>query len=421
MQTLCTSLIEVTAVRESSTMCAQGCTALTSSIARDSATFKRRLAMFGTLGHEYTAEEVDNLARERAEFAIIIAFQSESKRGGWVFDLRFAAETCKAIWFEEAVWRSISRMRRGPLERTHLMYAAYIGNVARVNWLIARGAQVHETDAVADAADGGSHTALHWAVMCPQFSEGHADVVRALIDAGADINVTTFKDFGPRSQRRRRAAYTPLLIAVEQGHVDAARLLLSLGCEKDISSDGWSPAHHAARTDHVDMLQVLLEFGADLDGLTVASWRFGGGRPLHIASTSGSIKAMKFLVDVAGVNVNGLSHDGRTPLHFAVGPHYCSSEREQNICHCRAAMKMLLDNGADINAQTPFLAARGTFGETPLHEAVYHSCLKSVVFLVAAGASCQLTNSRGRTPLFSLSRKLRVRVDEMLEGIPRAA
>lgn len=399
------------------------------SIARESATatFERRLAMFATPGHEYTAEEVDDLARERAEFAFIISFQSEIKRGGWAYDLRFAAGTCKALWLEEAVWKSVSRMRRGPLERTHLMYAAYQGDAARVKWLIARGAQVDETDAVTDADDGGSHTALHWTVMCPQWTEGHADVVRALIDEGADVNAKTrgngMRPFRQHIEGEGRAAYTPLLFAVEKGHAEAVRLLLSLGCEKDAGPDGWSPAHHAARMDQVDMLQVLRDSGADLNGLSNEGWGNNGGQPLHVAAKSGSLEAMKYLINVVRVDVNSLSSSGRTPLHYAAAPHYCSGEREQSQCDNSAAMKMLLDHGANINAQTPRsqAAPRGEVsGKTPLHLAVYWNCFNSVVFLVATGASCQLKDSSGRTALHT-SRALRARIDSLLEGIPRAA
>ena len=69
--------------------------------------------------------------------------------------------------------------------------------------------------AVVDAKDDRrGQTALMWAA-----AEGHAPVVRALLDAGAD----------PRA--RVPSGLTPLLFAVREGRLDAVRVLLAAGAD----------------------------------------------------------------------------------------------------------------------------------------------------------------------------------------------
>ena len=57
-------------------------------------------------------------------------------------------------------------------------------------------------------------TALMWAA-----AEGHADIVEALIEAGADF------------QRPLPSGFTPLLFAVREGHIDVVRVLLKAGAD----------------------------------------------------------------------------------------------------------------------------------------------------------------------------------------------
>ena len=69
-------------------------------------------------------------------------------------------------------------------KRTRLMYAAQAGDVARLRWLIARGARL-------ELKDWEGRTALYWAS-----SEGRVDTVRELLLWGAVVDA---EDNGSRS------------------------------------------------------------------------------------------------------------------------------------------------------------------------------------------------------------------------------
>src|SRR6184192_2024275 len=74
--------------------------------------------------------------------------------------------------------------------------------------LLSHGAAVHAKD------DRRGQTALMWAA-----AEGHADVVQALIDAGADVRL------------RLASGFTPLLFAVREGRLGVVRVLLKAGAD----------------------------------------------------------------------------------------------------------------------------------------------------------------------------------------------
>ena len=96
------------------------------------------------------------------------------------------------------------------------MIAASAGNVPVVRALLAHGADVNAVTARTGA------TALMWAVAAP-----HPDIVKVLIDAGADVHVSSEKGF------------TPLLFAARNGDIETAKILLAAGARvNDTGSDG---------------------------------------------------------------------------------------------------------------------------------------------------------------------------------------
>ena len=67
-------------------------------------------------------------------------------------------------------------------------------------------------------------------------AEGHTAVVRALIDAGADINATLDSGF------------TPFFFAVREGHIDVVRVFLEAGV--DVNATMQRPRSSPARPPH---------------------------------------------------------------------------------------------------------------------------------------------------------------------------
>ncbi|EQC26316.1 hypothetical protein SDRG_15805, partial [Saprolegnia diclina VS20] len=54
---------------------------------------------------------------------------------------------------------------------------------------------------------------------------GHLDIVQRLLDAGADVNLSLQVGFNTKGQKIL-AGTTPLLLAVQFGHIDVTRALL---------------------------------------------------------------------------------------------------------------------------------------------------------------------------------------------------
>ena len=77
----------------------------------------------------------------------------------------------RETWGEEILWDAAKDVRYG--DETRLMYSAKIGDLARVRWLLKRGAKVN-------LADESQMTAVYFAC-----TNGYFDVVRELLKAGA--------------------------------------------------------------------------------------------------------------------------------------------------------------------------------------------------------------------------------------------
>jgi ankyrin repeat protein len=187
----------------------------------------------------------------------------------------------------------------------------------------------------------GQHgwTPLHVAV-----AEGRADVVRFLVEAGADLGACT--------EHHRTALHVAL-----EFRPDLVPVLLELGAVLDAPS--------AAFLCDVGALTALLDAGASLDdevsGVDLLSWAALGGAPatarlllargadanggaLHVAAAGARLELVSLLLD-AGADVDRRDPEtGRVPLHAAVaaGPGGDSAE----------VVGVLLSAGAEVNATT---------------------------------------------------------------------
>ena len=188
-----------------------------------------------------------------------------------------------------------------------------------------------------EAEDGW--TPVHLAVTC-----GRADVVRVLVEAGADLSA--------RTERHR----TPLHVALEHAP-DLVPLLVELGAAVDAPS--------AAYLDDVDRLTAELDGGAALTdpttGVDLLAWAaYGGaaraarllldrgadpdGGALQAAAAGRRLELVRLLLD-AGAEVDRRDPDtGRTPLHTAVAAGSTGESPE--------IVRLLLDAGADVDATT---------------------------------------------------------------------
>ncbi len=124
---------------------------------------------------------------------------------------------------------------------TALMLAAYSGDLAMVQVLIARGADVNATNA-------GGWSALSKAVYNPEKQCGSAEVVKALIVAGANMEEAI--GYGVR----------PLMLAAGYGETAVVELLLKSGADVMARNDGGYTALMMVKQKHyVDVVNLLHE------------------------------------------------------------------------------------------------------------------------------------------------------------------
>ncbi|MEV5433819.1 ankyrin repeat domain-containing protein [Streptomyces sp. NPDC052701] len=141
-------------------------------------------------------------------------------------------------------------------------------------------------------------------------SAGDTDAVRAELRAGAEVDrrfpvVNGFND-----------AHTPLLVACRDGHEEIVRELLAAGADVNATEPtfGAVPLHKAVYNGHTGITRLLVDApGTDLDyqGAT------NGYSPLHDALWHGYEDCAQVLVD-AGARTDLLGHDGKTPYDIAV-------------------------------------------------------------------------------------------------------
>ncbi|KUI70485.1 Ankyrin repeat and KH domain-containing protein mask [Cytospora mali] len=141
--------------------------------------------------------------------------------------------------------------RRQELSETALQMAVKSDNIGIVRSLLARGADAKGDDTV------DIHPLIHGALR------GNVEIVRALLDAGAPVNI-------PGKKRRPYADIlteeaSPLHAAAAGGHLDVAKELISRGADIDNSSVvKIKPLGAAAASCQLEVLQLLLSAGANV-------------------------------------------------------------------------------------------------------------------------------------------------------------
>lgn len=125
--------------------------------------------------------------------------------------------------------------------------AAALGRLERVRELVDSDAEL----ARAYAPDG-----FHPLGLAAFF--GHPDVVRFLLERGADVNAVA---------RNERVRTTALQAAAASGDNESARLLLEAGADVSATETGGFTALHAAEANgNRELVALLLEYGADAPG-----------------------------------------------------------------------------------------------------------------------------------------------------------
>jgi len=309
--------------------------------------------------------------------------------------------------------------REATYGETALMWAAAGNHAEAIRALIEHGAEVDARstemkypqdrfglEGVLTILPHGSWTALMYAAR-----EGSLEAARALIEAGASLNMAD------------PDATTALLLAIINGHFDTAALLVEKSADPNLADTAGMAALYAAvdmntlgevygrpaRPSHdklsaLDLIGLLLQHGANPNAVlksptlqrahtpgegTLAE----GSTPLMRAAKNGDATAMRLLLE-QGADPSIVQKNHTTALMLAAGlgrgqgvfAKDYATEREM-----LEGVKVLVARGVDVNAVNDN-------GQTAMHFAVRVSD-DIVRFLAASGAKLDVKDKQGRTPL----------------------
>ena len=202
----------------------------------------------------------------------------------------------------------------------------------------------------------------------------HFQIAKLLRHNGAHVNVRS--TFGG----------TPLSSAAWYGDFEMVQVLLDY--EADVNAcgdDKWTAMHYVPRGFKIskpnkipqlwfDVTRLLLEYGADINARND-----NGSTPLHLAAEDGSLEVVRVLLE-HGANVGVQDNEGRTPLHVAAGEGWVG------------VVRMLLEQGAVVDAED-------NEGRTPLHAAAGNGVVEVVRVLLEHGAVVGAEDNEGKTAL----------------------
>ena len=174
-----------------------------------------------------------------------------------------------------------------------------------------------------------------------------------------------------------KPAAVPLYHAIMLGFRDLAKQLIAEHPELVNATGGakGAPMHAAAIAGYVDVLSLLFENGADLEGRN-EYYR----TPLHEASYNGKFDAQQCLLD-RGADIDARDNIDYTPLFWAVFNRHVESVR------------MLLERGA--RTDDPHDMA---YGGTVLHLGVRMGGIQVVRLLLENGMDVNARDKKGKTP-----------------------
>lgn len=155
-----------------------------------------------------------------------------------------------------------------------------------------------------------------------------------LVEQGDTAVAVKFLRAGLAVDVRRADEWTPLMVALFNGHEDTALMLLHKGANvRARAKRGYEPLHWAALNGYERAVEFILRKGGDVNATTDY-----GFTPLLQAATRGQMNIVKMLV-ARGAAVNMSEQEGYTPLHKA-----CANG------HVEVA-RYLLEHGADPKAK----------------------------------------------------------------------
>jgi len=244
--------------------------------------------------------------------------------------------------------------------------------------------------------------------------QGSLESVRMLVEVGADLNLTD-----PEGT-------SAVVSAIINGHYDVAALLLDKGADPNLADKDGRTALFAAvdmntmpvsnvpmpnvignQLSSLDLIEKLLARGANVNAQLKAQQPYRakldrgtdtvlttGSTPLLRAAKAGDVAAMRLLL-AKGADPTLATTAGVNPLMAAAGvgtKEEDTTGRSKTEPDAIKAMTLLLDAGLDVNAVD-------NAGRTALHGAALQGYDQVVRFLAGRGATLDVKDKRGFTPL----------------------
>jgi ankyrin repeat protein len=239
--------------------------------------------------------------------------------------------------------------------------------------------------------------------------DGYVEAAGALLGAGADINQANADKF------------TPLLLAIINGHLDLAKFLLDHGADPNATTLSgltalyatvdvqWAP--HASfpqpsteqeRVGYLELMKVLIEHGEKVNAqlgkkpwfrsyFSDSSWvNPAGATAFWRAAQSSDIASMRLLID-HGADPKLATKGGVTPLMVAAGIGWGANWSVNAPAPPMEAVKYCVELGNEVTAVTPG-------GYTALHGAAYLGNNEIVTYLVGKGAKVDVRTKAGDSP-----------------------
>ncbi|GFT34149.1 histone-lysine N-methyltransferase EHMT2 [Nephila pilipes] len=179
---------------------------------------------------------------------------------------------------------------------------------------------------------------------------------------------------------------TPLILAVEKEQISVVRYLIHAGAQVDVKNEnGLTAFHVACKNNSKEMAEFLFNTGK----FDVNLQDDGGWTPLVWACEHNYVDLIQWLLDL-GADPNVRDNEENTALHWAA----CSGNND--------ILEMLLDNGCNLS----FVNQRG---DSALHIAARKDNYMCVKLLLARDALLDCVNKEGETPLMCCDKDSRSR------------
>lgn len=149
------------------------------------------------------------------------------------------------------------------------------------------------------------------------------------------------------------------MIASSAGHIEIVKVLLTAGVDVNMTNDnGQTALHYAASRNREDIAKCLLEAGAHINAADKL-----GNTSLHRAASRGHLSMVKLLLTRSGITIDALDSAKNTPLYVRrlknnCYLHYCKwiclnsfyshlavDEERVEVC------TLLISAGASVNIQ----------------------------------------------------------------------